>query len=105
MPRITIDIEGFGEAALRQPEAGAIALGPSQPRANAPTAPSELLARAQAEGALNAGPAPSPPAGPGVPPNPFQLFCPDPARSERDDGRSGAGKRVSERVSSRTPLC
>jgi hypothetical protein len=71
MPRITIDIEGFGVAALSQPEAGAIAPGPSQPRANAPAASPELLARAQAEGALNAGPAPSPPAGPGSPPTPF----------------------------------
>jgi hypothetical protein len=84
MPRITIDIEGFGVAASSQPEAGTIALAPSQPGAIAPSP--ELLARAQAGGAINAGPAPSPPPGPGSAPTQFS-----PSQVQPERGGMSAG--------------
>jgi hypothetical protein len=61
MPRITIDIEGFAMVTPTQPNGVGYTLVPTQPTTNIPAAPAELLSRAQAIGALNAGPAPSVP--------------------------------------------
>jgi hypothetical protein len=61
MPRITIDIEGFAMVTPSQPNGVAPTVVPAQPAANVTAAPAELLSRAEAMGALNAGPAPSAP--------------------------------------------
>lgn len=86
MPRITIDIEGFGVAASSQPEAGAIVPNESQPGRGAIAPSPELLARAQTGGALNAGPAPSPPPGPGSAPTRFS-----PSETQIERGGMSAG--------------
>jgi hypothetical protein len=90
MPRITIDIEGFAMVTPSQPDGVAYTLVPPQPAATAPAAPAELLTRAQAVGALNAGPAPSAPGISMTGPAPSPLTSPG-AVPQSEAGAMSAG--------------